>query len=161
MRLTSPGIGGECGATLGQSRSLFQGLFMAPHTVAQALKTATLAAAMLERLGYATSPSSDEPRSDIIQMVEMKTPQALLAFCKGIQSGAAVDAFVTPEPWKMPGYDCDVVMAAGAFVQGSSIELSADGPMKEPYRAFLQGSLTYEAGRLGIMKAVGEILDLQ
>lgn len=159
MRLTAPGIGGECGATLGQNRSLFQGLFMAPHIVAQALKTSILCAGMLEALGYKTSPGSLDPRSDIIQMIELGTPEALLKFCRGIQRGAPVDSFVTPEAWQMPGYDCPVVMAAGAFVQGSSIELSADGPMREPYLAFLQGGLTYESGRLGVMMAISEILD--
>lgn len=157
-RLTVPGIGGECGPTLGQSRLLYQGLFMAPHTVAQALKTACLCARVLERLGYETAPSAFEPRRDIIQMVKFGNKEALCAFCRGIQKGAPVDAFVTPEPWAMPGYDCEVIMAAGAFVQGSSIELSADGPLRPPYAAYLQGGLTYEAGKLGIMTAVDEIL---
>lgn len=157
-RLTTPGIGGECGATLGTNRMLFQGFFTAPHTVAQALKTAALCAGMLEELGYGTSPSSLDRRSDIIQMVELGSPENLRRFCRGIQMGAPVDSFVTPEPWQMPGYDCEVIMAAGAFIQGSSIELSADGPLREPYAAYLQGGLTYESGRLGIMTAISEML---
>ena len=157
-RLTVPGIGGECGATFGLNRSLYQGLFLAPHTTAQALKTAALCAAMLERLGYETFPASGEFRSDIIQTVVLRTGENLLKFCRGIQSGSPVDSFVTPEAWQMPGYEDEVVMAAGAFIQGSSIELSCDGPMREPYMAFLQGGLTYEAGRLGVMAAVAEML---
>lgn len=157
-RLTVPGIGGECGATFGLNRSLYQGLFLAPHTTAQALKTAALCAAMLERLGYETFPASGEFRSDIIQTVVLRTGENLLKFCRGIQSGSPVDSFVTPEAWQMPGYEDQVVMAAGAFIQGSSIELSCDGPMREPYLAFLQGGLTYEAGRLGVMAAVAEML---
>ena len=158
MRLTTPGIGGECGATLGNNRLLFQGLFMAPHIVAQALKTATFCSAMMSKIGFETSPSPDEVRSDIIQMVTLKTADNMKKFCKGIQSGAPVDSYVTPEPWQMPGYNCPVIMAAGAFVQGSSIELSADGPMKEPYIAYMQGGITYESGKLGIMMAVNEML---
>ena len=157
MHLTSPGIGGECGSTLGNNRLLYQGFFMAPHTVAQALKTAVFCAGMLEKLGFESSPSSTEKRSDIIQMIELKSPENLKKFCKGIQSGSPVDSYVTPEPWLMPGYECPVIMAAGAFIQGSSIELSADGPMKEPYIAYLQGGLTYESGRLGIMLAISEM----
>lgn len=157
-RLTVPGIGGECGATFGLNRSLYQGLFLAPHTTAQALKTAALCAAMLERLGYETFPASGEFRSDIIQTVVLRSGENLLKFCRGIQSGSPVDSFVTPEAWQMPGYEDQVVMAAGAFIQGSSIELSCDGPMREPYLAFLQGGLTYEAGRLGVMAAVAEML---
>lgn len=159
FRLTVPGIGGECGATLGVNRQLFQGLFMAPHITAQALKTAALCAAMVGSLGFETQPGADEPRSDIIQTVKLETADNLKRFCRGIQSGSAVDSYVTPEPWQMPGYDCEVIMAAGAFIQGSSIELSADGPMKPPYYAFLQGGLTYESGRLGIMSAIAEMLD--
>lgn len=158
MRLTTPGIGGECGATLGNNRLLFQGLFMAPHIVAQALKTATFCSAMMSKIGFETSPAPDEVRSDIIQMVTLKSADNMKKFCKGIQSGAPVDSYVTPEPWQMPGYNCPVIMAAGAFVQGSSIELSADGPMKEPYIAYMQGGITYESGKLGIMMAVNEML---
>lgn len=158
MRLTVPGIGKECGATLGNNRSLYQGLFLAPHTTAQAVKTALFAARMMELLGYETSPASTQPRYDIIQMIHFGAPEALKRFCKGIQQGAPVDSYVTPEPWEMPGYDSQVIMAAGAFIQGSSIELSADGPMREPYTAYLQGGLTYESGRLGVMLAVEALL---
>ena len=158
MRLTAPGIGGECGATLGNNRLLFQGFFMAPHITAQALKTAVFCAAMMKKAGFETSPAADEPRNDIIQMISLKTADNMKRFCRGIQSGAPVDSFVTPEPWQMPGYNVPVIMAAGAFVQGSSIELSADGPMKEPYIAYMQGGITYESGKLGIMMAVSEML---
>ena len=158
MRLTAPGIGGECGCTLGQNRLLYQGLFLAPHTVAQAVKTAVFAAGIMERLGYETQPRSTDVRHDIIQMIHMKEPEALKKFCKGIQFGAPVDSYVTPEPWDMPGYDSQVIMAAGAFVQGASIELSADAPMREPYTVYLQGGLTYESGRAGVMLAVRELL---
>lgn len=159
MRLTTPGIGGECGATLGNNRLLFQGLFMAPHIVAQALKTATFCSAMMSKIGFETSPAPDEVRSDIIQMVTLRTADNMKKFCKGIQSGAPVDSYVTPEPWQMPGYNCPVIMAAGSFIQGSSIELSADGPMKEPFTAYMQGGITYESGKLGIMMAVNEMLE--
>ncbi len=153
-RLTSPGIGKESGCTLNVLREFYQGLFMAPHIVLQAKKTAMYAAAMCEQLGCQTAPAYDAPRYDIIQTITLNTGENLLAFCKGIQSGSPVDSFVTPEAWDMPGYDAPVVMAAGAFVMGSSIELSADGPMKPPYIAFMQGGLTFESGRLGILKAV-------
>lgn len=158
MRLTAPGIGGECGCTLGQNRLLYQGLFLAPHTVAQAVKTAVFAAGIMEQLGYETQPRSTDIRHDIIQMIHMKQPEALKKFCKGIQFGAPVDSFVTPEPWDMPGYDSPVIMAAGAFVQGASIELSADAPMRDPYTVYLQGGLTYESGRAGVLLAVQELL---
>lgn len=158
MRLTAPGIGAECGSTLGQNRLLYQGLFLAPHTVAQALKTAVFAARMMELLGYGTEPASSAVRHDIIQMIHMREPEALKRFCRGIQSGAPVDSYVTPEPWDMPGYDCPVIMAAGAFIQGASIELSADAPMREPYTVYLQGGLTYESGKLGVMLAVESLL---
>ena len=158
FRLTVPGLGGEVGATLGHSRSLFQGLFMAPHTVAQALKTAVFAAALLEKLGYRTFPRWDEARSDIIQSVDFGEGELLRRFCAGIQHGSPVDSYVTPEPWDMPGYDDPVIMAAGAFIQGASIELSCDGPMREPFTAYLQGGLTWESGRLGILTAAEELL---
>lgn len=157
-RLTVPGIGGECGATLGQNRLLFQGLFNAPHVTAQALKTAAFAAAMFELLGYTVSPRYCDPRRDIIQTIELGSPELLQRFCKGLQAGSPVDSFAAPEPWAMPGYDCDVIMAAGAFVQGASIELSADAPLREPYRVFLQGGLTYESGKHGILSAAAELL---
>ena len=159
MRLTTPGIGGECGSTLGNNRLLFQGLFMAPHIVAQALKTACFCAAMMDELGLSSSPAYDEPRSDIIQMIKLGSPENMQRFCTGIQAGAPVDSYVTPVPWAMPGYDCPVIMAAGAFIQGSSIELSADGPIREPYMVYMQGGLTYESGKLGIMMAVSAMLD--
>ena len=158
MRLTCPGIGKECGATLGNNRFLYQGLFMAPHTVAQAVKTAVFGAKIMELLGYRTEPTSDAIRHDIIQMIHLGSPDAVVRFCKGIQSGAPVDSYVTPEPWDMPGYDSQVIMAAGSFIQGSSIELSADAPMREPYTVYMQGGLTYESGKAGIMLAVEELL---
>lgn len=158
MRLTAPGLGGEVGCTLGQNRLLYQGLFMAPHTVAQAVKTAVFAAGIMERIGYEAEPASDQIRHDIIQMIHMRDPKRLERFCKGIQSGAPVDSNVTPVPWDMPGYDSPVIMAAGAFVQGASIELSADAPMRAPYTVYLQGGLTYESGRAGILLAAQELL---
>lgn len=159
MRLTTPGIGGECGSTLGVNRLLFQGLFLAPHTVAQALKTAIFCSAMMEHIGFETSPSVAEKRSDIIQMIRLRSGENMKHFCAGIQAGAPVDSYVTPEPWQMPGYDCPVIMAAGSFIQGSSIELSADGPFREPYTVYMQGGLTYESGKLGIMMAVSAMLE--
>ncbi len=158
MRLTCPGIGRECGSTLGNNRLLYQGLFLAPHTVSQAVKTAVFAARLMELLGYETDPRSDAARHDIIQMIHLGGPEAVRRFCKGIQSGAPVDSYVTPEPWVMPGYDCPVIMAAGAFIQGASIELSADAPMREPYTVYLQGGLTYESGKTGVMLAAEELL---
>ena len=158
MRLTTPGIGGECGSTLGVNRLLFQGLFLAPHTVAQALKTAVFCAAMMESVGFESSPKVSETRSDIIQMIRLQNGENMKRFCAGIQAGAPVDSYVTPEPWQMPGYDCPVIMAAGSFIQGSSIELSADGPFQPPYTVYMQGGLTYESGKLGIMMAVSAML---
>ncbi|MCL1835258.1 MAG: methionine gamma-lyase family protein [Oscillospiraceae bacterium] len=152
-RLAAPGIGAGAGAAPGGHRLLFQGLFMAPHTVAQAMKTAVFCSRLFELMGYETSPGYREHRSDIIQSVELGSRRLLELFCRGIQAGSPVDAYVTPEAWDMPGYDCPVIMAAGTFVQGASIELSADGPMREPYRVYLQGGLSYESGRLGIMTA--------
>lgn len=156
-RLTSAGIGRESGCTLNVLRELYQGLFLAPHVVLQAKKTAMYAAAMLEQMGCESSPAHDAPRYDIIQSLIVGSPKRMLAFCKGIQAGSPVDSFVTPEAWDMPGYDAPVVMAAGAFVMGASIELSADGPIKPPYIVFLQGGLTFESGRLGILRAIKEI----
>lgn len=158
-RLTSVGIGAEAGATIGQNKSMYKGLFFAPHTTAQALKTAHLAAYIFEKLGYAVEPAWNEERHDIIQSVITGSADALCAFCRGIQKGSPVDSFVTPEPWDMPGYGDPVIMAAGAFTQGSSIELSADGPLREPYTAFFQGGLTYESGRIGILTAAQSMLD--
>ncbi len=157
-RLTSVGVGCEVGATLGQNKSLFKGLFYAPHTTSQAIKTALLAAYMFEKLGFDVEPRWSEPRYDIIQTVITGAPEKLCAFCRGIQAGSPIDSFVTPEPWDMPGYSDKVIMAAGAFTQGSSIELSADGPLRPPYTAFFQGGLTYESGRIGIMSAAEEML---
>ena len=159
FRLTVPGIGGEVGASLGNNRSLFQGFFMAPHIVAQALKTAVYAASLLEKLGYDTFPAWDAARSDIIQSVDFGDGELLKKFCGGIQHYSPVDSYVTPEAWDMPGYENPVIMAAGAFIQGSSIELSCDGPMTPPYRAYLQGGLTYESGKLGIRMAAEELLN--
>ena len=158
MRMTVPGIGRECGASLGNNRALYQGLFLAPHVVAQATKTAVFAAKVMEMLGYRTDPLSTDVRHDIIQMIHLEKPEAVEKFCKGIQAGAPVDSFVTPVPWAMPGYDCPVIMAAGAFIQGSSIELSADAPMRPPYTVYMQGGLTYESGKLGILLAADELL---
>ena len=158
-RLTSPGTGGEVGATLGQNKSMYKGLFYAPHTTAQALKTAHLAAYVFEKLGYNAAPKWNEKRSDIIQTVITGDPEILCAFCRGIQAGSPVDAFVCPEPWDMPGYSDKVIMAAGAFTQGSSIELSADGPIRPPYTVYFQGGLTYESGKIGIMSAAQTVLD--
>ena len=160
-RLTSVGIGTEQGATLGQNKSLYKGLFYAPHTVAQALKTAHLAAYLFEALGYTVEPRWNEPRHDIIQTVVTGSAEGLCAFCRGIQSASPVDSHVTPEPWAMPGYADQVIMAAGAFVQGSSIEMSADGPLRPPYTAFFQGGLTYESGKLGILAAADAMLRAQ
>ena len=159
MRLTTPGIGGECGSTLGVNRLLFQGLFLAPHTVAQALKTAVFCSAMMESVGFETSPKVGEKRADIIQMIRLQNGENMKRFCAGIQAGAPVDSYVTPEPWQMPGYDCPVIMAAGSFIQGSSIELSADGPFQPPFTVYMQGGLTYESGKLGIMMAVSAMLE--
>lgn len=158
MRLTCPGIGKECGSTLGNNRLMYQGLFMAPHTVAQALKTAVFAARVMELLDYEVEPASSSVRHDIIQMIHMRQPEALKRFCRGIQMGAPVDSYVTPEPWDMPGYDSQVIMAAGAFIQGASIELSADAPMREPYTVYMQGGLTYESGKTGVLLAVEQLL---
>ena len=157
VQLTAPGIGGECGCTMGQNRLLYQGLFMAPHVTMQAVKTAMFCAKVMEKLGYEVSPKAEEPRYDIIQTIAFGAPDPLRRFCEGIQAGAPVDSYVTPEPWAMPGYDDQVIMAAGAFVQGASIELSADAPMREPYVCYMQGGLTYESGKLGILLAADKI----
>lgn len=159
FRLSSPGLGKEVGATLGVNQSFYQGLFLAPTVVAGALKGAIFAANAYEKLGFKVIPNSTESRHDIIQAVELNTPEGLIAFCKGIQSAAPVDSFVTPEPWAMPGYDADVIMAAGAFVQGSSIELSADGPLKPPYSVYFQGGLTCYHARLGIMMSMQKMYE--
>ncbi len=156
-RLTSPGLGKEVGASLGVIQSFYQGLFLAPTVVNSALKGATFAAGIYERLGYSVLPNCSEDRHDIIQAVTLGSPEAVIAFCKGIQAAAPVDSFVSPEPWAMPGYDSDVIMAAGAFVSGSSIELSADAPIKPPYAVYFQGGLTWNHAKLGILKSVQTI----
>ena len=158
-RLSSPGLGKEVGATLGVNQSFYQGLFLSPVVVAGALKGAIFAANVYEKAGFVVRPDGSEPRYDIIQAVELGSADGLLAFCKGIQAAAPVDSFVTPEPWPMPGYDSDVIMAAGAFVQGSSIELSADGPLKEPYSVFFQGGLTWYHAKLGNMMSVQKMFE--
>lgn len=157
-RLTSVGIGKEAGASLGFNRQMYQGLFMAPHVVSQALKAAVLCSAVFEKLGFEVDPKPNEIRHDIIQSIKFGDPNKVTAFCQGIQKGAPVDSFVTPEPWDMPGYSSQVIMAAGAFVQGASIELSADAPIKPPYIAYMQGGLTYESAKLGIMVAADKMI---
>lgn len=157
-RLTSVGIGKEAGASLGFNRQMYQGLFMAPHVVSQTLKAAVLCSAVFEKLGFEVDPKPNEIRHDIIQSIKFGDPDKVTAFCQGIQKGAPVDSFVTPEPWDMPGYSSQVIMAAGAFVQGASIELSADAPIKPPYIAYMQGGLTYESAKLGIMVAADKML---
>lgn len=158
-RMTTPGLGREVGASLGHNRTLYMGLFNAPHVVGEALKTAVFCAALMEELGYAVTPGSDEVRADIIQAVKLRTPEALIAFCQGMQQGAPVDAFVTPEPWDMPGYDSQVIMAAGAFTMGASIELSADAPLREPFAAYMQGGLNYHSGRIGVLLAAQSMVE--
>ena len=159
VRLTSPGLGKEVGASLGTTSSMLQGLFLAPAVVKNALKGAIFAANIYERLGFAAIPDSRESRHDIIQSIVLKKPQYLIAFCQGIQTAAPVDSFVRPEPWDMPGYDDPVIMAAGAFISGSSIELSADGPMREPYAVYFQGGLTFEHARYGIMMSLQKMVE--
>lgn len=158
-RMTAPGIGGECGLTFGQSRNMFQGFFLAPKTVNAALKGAVLCAQVFQDLGFAVSPGPEDPRSDIIESIRLGSAEAVVAFCQGIQAAAPVDAHVAPVPWDMPGYGDQVVMAAGAFVQGSSIELSADAPMRPPYIVYFQGGLTYEHSKFGVMKALQTLKD--
>lgn len=153
-RLTAPGLGREVGASLGVMQSFYQGLFLAPVVTASALKGAVFAANLYERLGFPVIPGGKESRHDIIQAVELGSPEGVIAFCRGIQAAAPVDSYVTPEPWSMPGYDSDVIMAAGAFVQGSSIELSADGPIKPPYAVYFQGGLTWPHAKLGILMSL-------
>ena len=153
-RLTAPGIGREAGSYAASYQPFYQGLFMAPHTVAQALKTAVLASRIFEKLGMKTSPAYDAPRADIIQAVEMGTPERLIAMCRGIQAASPIDSFVVPEPSEMPGYADPVIMAAGTFVGGASIELSTDAPMRAPYIAYMQGALTYEHGKIALMRVL-------
>lgn len=158
-RLTSPGLGKEVGASLGVMQSFYQGLFLAPTVVAGALKGAIFAANIYEKLGFSVIPNGTEDRHDIIQAVTLGTPEGVIAFCQGIQAAAPVDSYVTPEPWAMPGYDSEVIMAAGAFVQGSSIELSADGPIKPPYAVYFQGGLTWEHAKYGILMSLQKLYD--
>ncbi|WP_461812740.1 methionine gamma-lyase family protein [Faecalimonas sp.] len=157
-RLTSPGLGKEVGASLGVMQSFYQGLFLSPTVVSGALKGAIFAANIYEQLGFPVIPNGSESRHDIIQAVEFGTPEGVIAFCQGIQAAAPVDSYVTPEPWAMPGYDSDVIMAAGAFVQGSSIELSADGPIKPPYAVYFQGGLTWTHAKLGILMSLEKLV---
>ncbi len=158
-RLTTPGLGREVGATLGMSRELFMGIFFAPHTVGEAIKAAYFTAALFEQFGFGTTPTSTDPRFDIVQSVLLRNEENLIAFCQGMQSGAPIDAFVTPEPWDMPGYDNKVIMAAGAFIGGASIELSADAPLREPYAAWMQGGLNFHSAKMGIMLAAQKMAE--
>ena len=158
-RLTAPGVGGEVGATLGHSRELYMGLFAAPHVVGEALKTAVFAAKLFKALGYDVKPAAEEKRADIIQSILLQNDEALIAFCQGLQSGSPVDSFATPYPAPMPGYDSDVIMAAGAFTLGASIELSADAPLREPYAVWLQGGLNFHSGEIGILSAAQAMID--
>lgn len=158
-RMTTPGLGREVGASLGHNRPLYMGLFHAPHVVGEALKTAQYTAALFSRLGFDVSPATGEMRADIIQTVKLGTPEGLVAFCQGMQKGAPVDAFVVPEPWDMPGYENPVIMAAGAFIMGASIELSADGPLREPYAAYMQGGLNFHSGKVGVLLAAQSMLE--
>lgn len=159
-RMTTPGIGREVGATLGNTRDIFMGLFSAPHVTGEALKTAVFTASLFEEMGYEVSPSSSETRADIIQSIKLQTPEKLIAFCQGLQSGSAIDSFVVPEPWAMPGYDSEVIMAAGAFTNGSSIELSADAPLREPFAVWLQGGLNFHSAKIGVMLGAERVLQL-
>jgi cystathionine beta-lyase family protein involved in aluminum resistance len=158
-RLTCVGMGKEVGCTLGANREMFQGLYLAPDITANALKTAAFAAELFTLLGFVCTPRAGEPRGDIVTALQLKTPENLIAFCQGIQKGSPVDAHVTPEPWDMPGYSSQVIMAAGAFTSGASIELSADAPLREPYAAWMQGGLSYNSSRIGILLAAQEMLD--
>lgn len=156
-RSTAPGIGKECGLTFGTTRNTLQGLFLAPHVVSEALKGALLTAQVFKDLGFKVVPDLDEPRSDIIQGIEFQNPERVIQFCRGIQEASPVDSYVSPQPWSMPGYENEVIMAAGGFIEGSSIELSADGPIRKPYYAYYQGGLTYEHCKLGIMKSLNNL----
>lgn len=157
-RITTPGLGSELGATLGTNRSLFMGIFNAPNVTKEALKTAVFASALFEELGFKVTPASDETRHDIIQAICLENSDRLIAFCQGMQKGAPVDSYVAPEPWDMPGYDSKVIMSAGAFTSGSSIELSADAPLREPFAVWMQGGLNFYSGKIGVMLAADEIV---
>ena len=158
-RLTAPGLGKEVGPTLGINKSILQGLFFAPSVVKSSLKTAVFASKMLKELGYKLDPEFDEVRSDIVQTIEFGNSETLIKYCQGIQMGSPIDSNSIPEPWDMPGYTDKVIMAAGSFTQGSSIELSCDAPIRPPYVAFMQGGLTYEYGKLGVLKAIQNIMN--
>lgn len=160
-RLTTPGIGKEVGATLGNTRDIFMGLFNAPHVTGEALKTAVFTASVFEEMGYWVSPASTETRADIIQCIKLGNREKLIAFCQGLQSGSVVDSYVVPEPWAMPGYDSDVIMAAGAFTNGSSIELSADAPLREPFAVWLQGGLNFHSAKIGVLLGAQRVLDIR
>ena len=157
-RLTTPGIGKEVGATLDQNRDLFLGIFSAPRVVTEALKSMVFAAALLEQFGFETTPSSGDKRCDIVQTVKLNTADNLVAFCQGLQKGTPIDSFVLPEPWDMPGYDDPVIMSSGAFTSGSTIELSADGPLRAPYAAWMQGGISFYSAKMSIMLAVNELI---
>ena len=159
FRLTAPGVGAEVGASLGHTRELYMGLFAAPRVVGEALKTAVFAAALFKGFGYNVSPEVNDTRADIIQSIELKNPESLIDFCRGIQSGSPIDSFAAPEPSEMPGYDCDIIMAAGAFTLGSSIELSADAPLREPFAVWLQGGLNFHSAKVGVMLAAERMLE--
>ena len=159
FRLTAPGLGKEVGASLGVNQPFYQGLFLAPTVTAGALKGAVFAANLYEQLGFSVVPDGRESRHDIIQAVTLGSPERVIAFCKGIQAAAPIDSYVDPEPWAMPGYDSDVIMAAGAFVSGSSIELSADGPIKPPYTVYCQGGLTWEHAKFGILMSLQKLYE--
>ena len=158
IRLTSPGLGKEAGATLGVTKSLYQGLFFAPTVTAAAVKTAVFAAAVFKALGFPVMPEPDEERCDIVEAITLGSEQGILSFCRGVQFAAPVDSYVTPIPWDMPGYGCPIIMAAGSFNSGASIELSADAPITPPYNVFFQGGLTYGHGKYGVMRAVAEMV---
>ncbi|MBQ8533301.1 MAG: methionine gamma-lyase family protein [Clostridia bacterium] len=158
-RLTTPSTGKEIGSTLGHSRELYMGVFNAPHVTGEALKTAIFASALFSKFGYEVTPQPNEDRGDIIQAICLKNSESLIAFCEGIQAGAPMDSFVRPEPWDMPGYDSKVIMAAGAFTQGASVELSADAPLREPFAVWLQGGLTFDSARIGILLAAQQMID--
>ena len=160
-RMTTPGVGREVGATLGNNRDIFMGLFNAPHVTGEALKVAVFTAALFEEMGYEVSPTTNEKRADIIQSIKLGTREKLVAFCQGLQSGSVVDSYVVPEPWAMPGYDSDVIMAAGAFTNGSSIELSADAPLREPFAVWLQGGLNFHSAKIGVLLGAQRVLDAE
>lgn len=160
-RFTTPGIGREVGATLGNTRDIMMGLFNAPHVTGEALKAAVFTAALFEKMGYEVSPKYDETRADIIQSIKLGTSEKLIAFCQGLQSGSVIDSYVVPEPSPMPGYDSEVIMAAGAFTNGSSIELSADAPLREPFAVWMQGGLNFHSAKIGVLLGAQKVLDIQ